>query len=268
VENLKRLGLFTELGMVTNRDELSALSDLAISAHAPLYRGEIRLNIAATDDEFRQMSFHDILGYIDLVKDMPKMKKINMHPSPKQWLYETQTGGRQGDYGLMIEGIRRIADHCAESGLDVVLENNSSRWTGVPDDLPADQVDWANMTLAFGSSPEEWIQVCEDVDRPNVFLCLDSSHACTYAHTIVDPELRAEAVMAYLARPDLIDHVHWNDNYLYDTRGREDSHAVLGKGTLPVEMHRGIKALDATLMIEHFYTIEELEQELEYVEGL
>ena len=40
-------------------------------------------------------------------------------------------------------------------------------------------------------------------------------------------------MLAFLSRPDLIRHVHWNDNYLYDFRGRKDSHAALDHGTLP-----------------------------------
>ena len=74
--------------------------------------------------------------------------------------------------------------------------------------------------------------------------------------------------MGFLARPDLIRHVHWNDNYLHDPRGRVDSHALIGKGSLPKEMHRAIKTLDAMLHIEHFYTIEGLEEELEYIAQL
>ena len=62
--------------------------------------------------------------------------------------------------------------------------------------------------------------------------------------------------------------MHWNDNYLYDTRGRNDSHAVLGRGTLPLDMHRAIKSLDATIVIEHFYSVEDLEEELDFIERL
>ena len=129
-------------------------------------------------------------------------------------------------------------------------------------------MDWTGRNECFGASPEEWAQVCEDVDRPNVGLCLDSSHACTYAHSFADPGKRTERVLAFLTVPHLIRHVHWNDNYLYDVRGRTDSHAVLGKGSLPIELHRGIKRLDATVVLEHFYSIEELEEELGFIEGL
>ena len=168
----------------------------------------------------------------------------------------------------MIDGIRQIAD-CAEKwGTKIALENSNAYFTGIADDVPADQIDWSGRNQDFGASSEEWIQICEDVARPNVALCLDSSHTCTYAHTFADPDQRMKVVMGYLAKPELIKHVHWNDNYLYDVRGRVDSHAILGKGSLPIEMHQVIKGLDATIVIEHFYTIQELEEELEYIDGL
>ena len=138
----------------------------------------------------------------------------------------------------------------------------------VPVDLPVDQVDWTDANVWFGVSPEEWVQICEDVDRMNVGLCLDSSHACTYAHTVADPERRAETLMAFVGRPELVRHVHWSGSWLYDSRGRADRHGLIGKGTLPVEFHRAIKGLDATLLIENFYTIEDLEEELEYIARL
>ena len=191
-----------------------------------------------------------------------------MHPGPRQWLNEEQTEGRQGDYDLMIDGIRQIAAHAAGFGLEIVLENNNAYWAGVPDATAAAAVDWSQRNMSFGSSPQEWIQICEDTDRDNVGLCLDSSHTCTYAHTFADPVEREDVVMRFLAKPHLIRHVHWSDNHLYDLRGRSDSHAVLGQGSLPVEMHRAIKDLDATLLLEHFYTTEELEGELEFIANL
>jgi hypothetical protein len=56
----------------------------------------------------------------------------------------------------------------------------------------------------------------------------------------------------------------------YDAFGTvgNDSHANVGQGSLPIEMHRAIKGLDATLLLEHFYSIEELEEELEYIDRL
>lgn len=267
-DSLRRLGLHTELGVDVTDDEIISLGDIAVSGHTPLYDGEIRLNIGAIDADFRRMSIDKMLAYTDKVKKLPIFKQLNMHPAPKQWVDENQIKGCEGDYGLMMDGIREIADYASRWGLDLVLENNTNRWSGISDDLHENKVDWSNRTVMFGSSPEEWIQICEDVERSNVALCLDSSHACTYAHKFPDHKQREAVVMAYLSRPDLLKHVHWNDNYLYDVRGREDSHAVLGKGTLPVELHRTIKGLDATLMIEHFYTIKDLEEEIEYISRL
>ena len=116
-------------------------------------------------------------------------------------------------------------------------------------------------------APEEWIQMCLDADHENVRLCLDSSHVCTYSHKFPESE-RENKVLKFLSRPDLIDHVHWSDNYLYDNRGRSDSHLPVGKGSLPIELHKAIKKLDATLLLEHFYTIEDLEQELDWISSL
>ena len=52
----------------------------------------------------------------------------------------------------------------------------------------------------------------------------------------------------------------------YDAFGTVgNDYANVGQGSLPIEMHRAIKGLDATLLLEHYYSIEELEEELEYI---
>ena len=268
IDNLKRLNLTTELGMNLGIDELRPFSGLAVSGHAPTSKDGLRLNYAAMDDDFRQKSISEILSFIEMVRQFPRLETVIMHSVPKQWLDENQVEVQYGDYNRMIDGIRQIAD-CAEKwGTKIALENSNAYFTGISDDVPADQIDWSGRNQDFGASSEEWIQICEDVARPNVALCLDSSHTCTYAHTFADSDQRMKVVMGYLAKPELIKHVHWNDNYLYDVRGRVDSHAILGKGSLPIEMHQVIKGLDATIIIEHFYTIQELEEELEYIDGL
>ncbi len=267
LRNLERLGLKAEASMGDDIEAIHEYAGVLISAHAPVTIGPMRLNYGATDEDFRNRSIAHIIDYIDKARQYPNVRQINMHPGPRQWLNEEQTEGREGDYDLMIDGIRRIAAHADRFGLEIVLENNGTYWAGVPDETAPGDVDWSQRNVPFGSSPEEWIRICEDADRDNVALCLDSSHSCTYAHTF-DPAERAEVVMRYLAKPDLIRHVHWSDNHLYDLRGRSDAHAVLGKGSLPVEMHRGIRDLDATLLLEHFYTTEELEGELEFIAAL
>ena len=266
--DLQRLGLTAEGRMNQTLDDYLPFADILISGHAPILKGEQLLNIAATDDDFRELSISEHLAYIDMVKRFSRLKQVNMHFGYRRRLDKGQREGREGDYDRLIDAIRQISEHAAQRNIEIVLENMNGYFTGVPDDLPSDQIDWSNMDQAFGSSPQEWVQIHEDVDRPNVWLCLDSSHACTYAHTFADPEQRTEAVMSFLAKPHLIRHVHWSDNYLYDPRGRTDSHAILGKGTLPIEMHRAIKGLDATILLETIVTVDELQQQLEFIAGL
>jgi sugar phosphate isomerase/epimerase len=266
IENLTRLNLNTEVGWPDLEND--TFWNLAISGHAPASKNGLPLNIAATDDDHRRISIAEFMGYVEQVRKLPRLKQVNIHPPPRQWLDETQTAVRQSDYGLMIDGFRQIADAAATLGIEIVLENMIVDWARIGDETQAEQADWGDSNVYFGVAPEEWIQICEDVGRANFALCLDTSHACTYAHTIADPGRRAETAMAFVNRPDLIRHVHWNDNYLYDSRGRVDSHALLGKGTMPIELHRAVKGLDATLLIEHFYAIEDLEEELAYIARL
>ena len=268
LDTLRRFGLNTEASMADNIDEMTDFADVLASAHAPSVIGEdVRLNIAATDADFRRTSIQVIVDYVERAARYPNVRKINMHFAPKRWNDPAQTVGREGDYDLMIDGIRQVAASCERHDLEVVLENLNSYWSDDIKETPREQVDWSHRNQYFGMPPEEWQQIALDVDRGNVALSLDSSHVVTYAHRFPE-EQREERVLAFLSRPELIRHVHWNDNYLYDARGRSDSHAPLDKGTLPTEMHRRIKYLDATLLLEHFYDVDILEEELEFIDSL
>ena len=267
LSTLKRLGLKAEASMVDEIETADEFSDVMISAHAPATIGEQRLNIAATDEPFRRQSIATIVAYVEAASRYPYVRQVNMHFAPRRQVADTQPHGQEGDYDLLIDGAREIAAFADTRGIEIVMENNNAYWGDLGDDVRVEDVDWSDRNGYFGMAPEEWAQICEDVDRPNVGLCLDSSHTCTYAHTFPE-EQREERIMAFLAKPHLIRHVHWNDNYLYDMRGRTDSHAMVGKGTLPEELHRGIKYLDATLLLEHFYSVEGLEEELAYIDSL
>ncbi len=267
VEVLGRFGLTAESNSRMGIEEMRPFADFLISGHAPVKKDEVYLNLASTDDRLRENAIDRQLAYVNAVAQLPKLKQINLHFAPRRWVDDAQPDGHEFDYDRQIDAIRQIAAMAAERGIEIVLENLPVTWRDVPDDTTGDQVDWSNRNAYFGTTPEEWIGVCEEVARPNVALCLDSSHACTYAHLFPEHK-RPEVMMSFLARPDLLKHVHWSDNYLYDSRGREDSHAFVGKGTLPEEIHRTIKGLDATLMLEHSPPPEELEEELEYIDGL
>ncbi|MBM3933051.1 MAG: TIM barrel protein [SAR202 cluster bacterium] len=247
--------------------DVAHLSEVMYSAHAPGTKGGLRLNIAAVDDHYRKESIEHIIDYVERARQFPKVRMINVHFSPRQWSDATQTRGKQGTYDRLVDGFRQIGRHCAKHGLEMVLENNNSYYVGIPDAEEAHKFDWTYRNACFGNSPDEWIQAALDINLSNVGLCLDSSHACTYSH-MFPAEQRKDKILEFVKRPDLIRHVHWNDNYLYDPKGRVDNHTVLNNGTTPIELHRTIKSLDAWLLIEHFYSIEELEGELEFINSL
>ena len=265
--DLTRLNLKAELHATTDPSIPNELSPILISAHAPYVKNGLRLNYAAKDTEHRVNAISLLKDYISKLEMHPTIKQVNLHPPQKQWFDETQTSGREGDYELMIQAIQEIGKFANQFSLEIVIENMNASFTRA-EDLDEEKIDWSKMNISFGDSPEEWINICEDVNLENVFLCLDSSHTCTYAHKFKDDVKRKERVMAFLKRPELIRHVHWSDNYLYDNRGRKDSHLSVGRGTLPKIMHEQIKRLDATILLEHFHGIAELEEELKYIDQL
>jgi sugar phosphate isomerase/epimerase len=268
LHDLARLELNTESPASLSSDDLRPFADLIVSCHAPSGADGQRLNVASKDDEFREWSINQLLLYVERVGQLPKLKKVIVHPPRQQTFDENQDLVEQGAYERLIDSIKRLGEFARGLGLDLLLENQTRRFTGITDDMPASQIDWSGRNLNFASAPEEWIKICEDVDHPNVGLCLDSSHACTFAQTADDFQVREELVLAFLSKPHLIRHVHWSDNYLFDARGRQDSHLLIGKGSLSQEVHRTIKGLDATVLLEHYYSLPELEEELEFIRNL
>ena len=266
-EVMERFGLRAEAPPKLDLEVVRPVADLMVTAHAPYSAGERRLSIADVDDAVREASIARISEYIETAAaELPNLQKINMHFSPKRWVYKDLT--LVGDYDRLIDAIRRLADLASRHRLDLVLENNRAYWDGVPEDMPADRVDRDAQNAYFGVAPEEWMQVQKDVDRPNVFLCLDTSHACTHAQSFVDLEMRRKTMMTYLDAGDALQHIHWNGNDLETNRGRNDMHLCIGADTLPVDLHRAIKRLNATLLLEHFYSVAELEAELRFIERL
>ena len=264
---LKRLGLAAEGTMGATLEEMQPYADILVTGHAPSMVDGMRMNPAAIDEEFREKSVQMWLDYVDLVTHFPRLTQVNIHFGPVLWIEEPQKRGNHGKYELLVESIQKLADYAAPMGKEIVLENHARYWTGLPADARGADVDWSKRNAYFGTSSEEWVRICEDVARPNVGLCLDTSHATTYVHTF-PPEERLDQLMRFLDRSDLIRHLHWSDSYLYEEKGRVDAHAVIGKGTIPVEFHRAVKQLDAIILMETFPTVPELEEQLEFVNSL
>ena len=266
-EVLDRFGLKVEAPTRLDSKAVDPVADLVVTAHAPYSDSGGRFSIADVDDGIREADIEKIAVYIkEAVERFPNLRKVNMHCSPKRWVYEDRV--LVGEYGRLIDAVRRLARVASSHGLELVVENNRAYWEGVSEDVSADQVDRSEQNEYLGVMPEEWRQIQQDVDRSNVFLCLDPSHACTYAHISTDLDKRSEVMMAYLKAGDTLQHVHWNGNDLETNVGRQDTHMCIGTDSLPVEFHRAIKGWDATLLLEHFYSVEELEAELAYIEAL
>ena len=266
-ETLLRHGCHAEAGTRLEDPSNAGVEDLVVSAHAPYSNPDGRLSIADVDDGMREASIGEIEAYIEGAGSLfPNLQQINMHCSPKRWASESRP--LYGDYDRLIDAIRRIAGKADQSGLRVVVENNRAYWEGVPDDEPADEVDRDAQNDYFGIEPEEWIGIQRDVDRSNVYLCLDTSHACTHTQTVADPAERVDMMFRYLDAGDALRHFHWNGNDLNTAAGRQDKHFSLHEDNFPDDLHARIKSWEGTHLLEHWYGEEALEEELRFIEGL
>ena len=267
VDEIRRLGLTVEASHTAWLEQMQPYTEVFASAHGPYMKGQMRLNPASTDECFREESVKIIEDFIDMTTAFDKIRQVNLHFGCMRRADQKQATGQYGEYDIQVESFQRIADFADERDKEIVLENSRTYWEGVSDDTSYDTVDWSKQRVNFGTDPEEWIRMCEDVDKANVGLCLDTSHACTYSHKFPEDE-RRDVLFGFLQRPELIRHVHWSDNYPYDARGRTDSHEILGRGTEPVEFHRKVKELDALILLETACTVQELEEQLEFIEEL
>jgi sugar phosphate isomerase/epimerase len=266
-EILLRHGFHAEAGTSLTDSAQHDVADLVHSAHALYSNHEGRLSIADIDDRVREASITEIETYIDTARALfPQLEQINMHCSPKRWASETRP--LSGEYSRLIDAIQRIAARADHHGLLVVVENNRSYWEDVPADLPAEEVNRESQNEYFGVEPNEWIGIQRDVDRSNVFLCLDTSHACTFAQTFTDQTERRDIMFRYLDAGDTLRHFHWNGNDLVSTAGRLDKHFSLHKDILPRDLHARIKTMDGTHLLEHWYGEEALSEELAFIEAL
>ena len=260
------LGLATEAKIALDAAEHDGLASLIHSAHAPFSLGSKRLNVACTDDAWRQQSIDIQRDYIRGCRRFPKVRKVICHIAPSVWYDSTGAPEQEGDYDRLIDALKGHAQFAADLGMEVTLENNRTYYHHQMDKAPAD-ANGVSVCQYFGALPEEWLQIVKDVACGNFSGCLDTSHACTTTHRF-SSDHRADVLMRFLAEPDLIGHVHWNGNDLYDDQGRDDRHRPIDEGGLPGECHRTIAGLDATLHLEHWFDASVLERELNFVETL
>ena len=122
-----------------------------------------KLNLAALDNEHRTHSISTICAAIDTGYAYG-VDRMVMHACG----VESDRGEPTGTYERLIDSIRALADHAATRGITLCIENAALH-------QPHRRM--------FGIFAHEWFQIQADVNKPNVLLTLDTSHAATVRKT-------------------------------------------------------------------------------------
>ena len=208
-----------------------------------------RLNLAAFDDELRSLSIERVKEAIDIGCNYP-VKEMVMHTTG----IESFDGVLLGSYERMIDGIRNLADYAAKKGITLYIENQAQH-------IPH--------RVIYGVTAEEWYKIQEDVNRENVMLTLDTSHAACAAALLAGSEKRFEYMYEFLRHPERIGRVHWSDSRLTKSEAYyHDMHLVPGAGDLPMDFHRIINNLDVVKTLEQKCSEEEILQGLAFISSL
>jgi sugar phosphate isomerase/epimerase len=263
---LAELGLGVE-GSISAAGEVSLPEPAApylYSFHLPYSRDGSRFNVGGAGEAGPREVLDCLKRAIDLATSRGAARGI-IHPMGiARW-----EGCVEATWERTVAGLVEVVDYARGAGLQLCLENNVYYWDGIPDETrPEDAPPEGRLSHIYGSTPAEWLGLWEAIGRDELRLCLDTSHAATYAARSSDPAQAARLLDEFLARPDLIAHVHWSDSWLCDPRGRRDAHLHVGTGTLPAAFHARVKALQATKHLEHKTTPEQLRAELAHIATL
>ena len=207
------------------------------------------LNLAALDDSVRQQSIDTVKAAIDVGVRFP-VDRMVMHSMG----IRSKDGAVLGTYERMIDGIAQLADYAASRDIILCIENQALHVPGLE---------------RFGTTAESWLQIPGDVNRSNVLLTLDSSHAATAAAVLETAEERFAYLYRFLERPELIGRVHWSDSRLGTNEAfMKDMHLVPGEGDLPRDFHQKIKALPVLKTLEQTRPEADMIRGLEFIESL
>ena len=208
------------------------------------------INLAAFDPKERRAGIEHIKKCVETGSRYP-VDRMVMHPcGVLSW-----QGEPCGSYAPLIDSLREIADFMAQKGLMLCLENQLYK--------PA------SVKVVVGCHSREWFQLYRDINRPNVKLTFDSSHAASCAAEAPDDDARLKALWDYLEHPDYIGRFHWSDSRI---KGGEslfvDMHLVPGQGDLPRAFHQAIWNHPAQKLLEQRCPSEEVAQGLAFISGL
>lgn len=268
---IRRLGMRVEVGIsagLTRAQEeerlqsLQPWSDLIECVHLPYSLSGRRLNVAALDDAWRRQSLDMVIHALGWA-GRTGAPKVVIHTAPCRW-----NGEIVGGYERLVDGVRELAKEAERHRILICLENSRFYWDGCDPLVSPDEIDLDELNTYFAILPETWLQLAKDVDRSQVRLCLDTSHAVTTAQRVSSLDERVRMLHAFLDAGDWIGHVHWNGNYLADSRGRADSHLPVFAGSIPIEVHRRVAGLDAARHLERKLSGPDLIREMIFIEAL
>ena len=206
-------------------------------------------NLAALDDRHREYSIESLKRAIDAGCEYP-VDRMVMHAMG----VKERDGVVLGTYERMIDGIKRLADYAAAKGITLCIEN---------------QAEHVPHRIAYGVRAEQWYKIREDVNKPNVMLTLDTSHAACAAALIAGAENRFNYMYEFLKHPEYIGRVHWSDSRLTKAEAFfHDMHLIPGEGDLPRDFHKKIKGLDAIKTLEQKRPEADVRLGLEFIESL
>lgn len=207
------------------------------------------LNLAALDDALRQHSINAVKSAMDVGIQFP-VDRMVMHSMG----IRLKDGEILGTYDRMIDSIAELADYAAAKKIILCIENQALH---VPN------------LERFGTFADDWLKIPGDVNRSNVLLTLDSSHAATAAAVLKTAEERFAYLDRFLAKPELIGRVHWSDSCLGTNEAfMKDMHLVPGEGDLPLDFHKKIKALPVLKTLEQTRPEEDMIRGLAFIESL
>lgn len=208
------------------------------------------LNLAALDPEERANSIKAVQAAIENACQYP-VDRMVIHSIGLESIESKLVGA----YDLLIESFKTLADFAAEKEIILCLENQV--FTN------------PKSRRIYGAYAAEWRQILYDVDKANLMLTLDTSHAATSAAIYQTQEKRLEALWDFLAVPELIGRVHWTDARINNQEAKfHDMHLVNGTGDLPREFHKKIKELPVIKLIELNCSEEEMAQAMKFVHSL
>ena len=290
---IRERGLFVEASADTEDPAALALSDRVCSIHGPAtyapgtFPGasatSCRLHWASTQKEVRDEAIRQFEAFVERARGaFPNARVIVTHSAPHRFPDPPVRPGPGepvprlrpdlAQWELLVTTIRRLGRWCAEHGFLLAVENNWAYWNGISADADLGALRPDDFLEYFCTSPEEWLRLPKEVGEPNVFACLDPSHATPYCQRFVGEDLRRRILDRYLSDTSILGHLHWNDSDILTNQGREDLHRAIGEGNLGKTFHGSLRAwaeqVGRPVLLEHFHGVESFDREMQFIEEL